>query len=119
MSTDTHPATSSSLAPPTTNAGLDASETPSSAETLIEKNGSEKLSEENTASATESTEAESSGQEENSALAINEKYRESDLEKGPKATRNALVTEKGATDQAENPDADRYITGFRLFLVFV
>lgn len=119
MSADAHPATSTSLAPPPTNAGFGASETPSRAETLIEKNVSEKLSEKNITSATKSTEAARRSQEEKSAVAINEKNRETDLEKGSKATGNVLATERGATDQAEDPDADnRYITGFGLFLVF-
>jgi hypothetical protein len=110
MSADAHPATSSSLAPPT---GLGASETPSRADTLIEKNGSDKLSEENTPSTAKTPEAER-GQEKNLVTEINEKKDESTLEKGSKA----LVTEKGSSDLAE-PDEDRYITGFRLFLVFV
>jgi hypothetical protein len=96
------------LAPPTTKAGLGASET------WIEKIGPEIPSEENTASPTKSNW--SYGQEEKSAAAIDEKIRKSDLEMGPV---NAFVTEKGATDQAADPDAGRYLTGFRLLLLFV
>jgi hypothetical protein len=102
------------LGPPTTDAGLGASKTPSRAETWIENIGSDQLSEKNTTSPTKSNW--SSSLEEKSAAAIDKKNRDRDLEMAPG---NALVAERRATDQAEDPDADRYLTGFRLFLLFM
>lgn len=103
-SEDTKAATSASLALPTSNADVGLSETPSRAETLIEKTEAEETAERATNSS-----------EEKLALEENEKNQAVDLEKGAKFTDNAVVAE-GAKSV---PDDERYITGFRLFLVFV
>ncbi|KAG8832129.1 hypothetical protein FRC17_001962 [Serendipita sp. 399] len=113
----------------TTNGVGDASETPSRAETLIER-GSEETSEDHGgggvakrasagATDTKSPEVPTSHEQQEDRKAI---------PAGDEKDQKGAINEKGgANEEQENPgaievqekDEDRYITGFRLFLVFV